>query len=266
VIRTEVNRVFIPTTVTDSYGRPVTGLRKEDFRLLEDGIEQDLSHFFIEDGPISIGVVFDVSGSIRNKLGPAQRAISEFLRLSARDDEFFLTTFRDQPELVQGFTNHVEDIESALALVQPSGWTALYDAMVMGIHYMKRATRNRRVLLIFSDGGDNNSRYSEGEVKNLVREANVRIFSISVQSHTPALEKLSAESGGDSYRVTKLDELPEVAAALSAKAHAEYVLGFTPPERQRDGKYHTVKVEILQPAGEPRLHVSWRRGYYGPLE
>jgi Ca-activated chloride channel homolog len=266
VIRADVNRVFTSVTVTDSYGRPVERLRKQDFRLLDDGIEQDLSEFFVQDGPISIGVILDVSGSVRNKLGQAQRAISEFLRLSSPDDEFFLATFRDRPELVRGFTTDAEDIEKEIALVQPSGWTALYDAMVMGIHQMKRASRTRRVLLVFSDGGDNNSRYTEGEVRNLVREANVRIFSISAQSHTPALDKLAAESGGCAYRVQKLDKLSEVAATLSAQAHAEYVLGFSPAERQRDGKYHNVKVEVIQPAAESRLNVSWRRGYYAPLE
>jgi Ca-activated chloride channel family protein len=266
VIRTDVNRVFIPTTVTDSYGRPILGLHKQDFRLWEDGVQQGLSEFFTEDGPISVGVVLDISGSVKNKLGQAQQAVREFLRLSARTDEFFLVTFKDQPELVHGFTTNPEDIEADFARAQPSGWTALYDAIVLGINQMKRASLNRRVLLILSDGGDNNSRYSEGEIRSLVREADVRIFSISMQSHTPVLDKLANESGGRAYQVHDLDNLPEAAAALSAEAHAEYVLGFTPPERQRDGKYHGVKVEVVQYAGEQPLHVSWRRGYYGQLE
>jgi Ca-activated chloride channel family protein len=266
VIRTNVHQVFIPTTVTDSYGRPIQGLRKQDFRLLEDGIEQDLSSFFVDDGPISIGIILDISGSVRNKVAEARQAVNEFIRLSSPKDEFFLITFKDEPELVRPFTTKVDDIESDLQAVQPSGWTALYDAMVMGIHQMKRASWNRRVLLVLSDGGDNNSRYTEAEVKNLVREANVRIFSISVQSHTPVLDKLAAESGGHGYRVPRLEELPEAIATLSAEAHAEYVLGYTPPERPQDGKYHVVKVEASQPPGEPRIHVSWRHGYYGLLE
>jgi Ca-activated chloride channel family protein len=265
-MRTDVNRVFIPTTVTDSSGRPVQGLRKQDFRLWEDGVEQDLSEFFTEDGPISVGVVLDISGSVKNKLRQAQRAVREFLRLSARGDEFFLVTFKDQPELVRGFTTNPEDIEADFAMAQPRGWTALYDAIVLGINHMKRASLNRRVLLILSDGGDNNSRYSEGEIRSLVREADVRIFSISMESHTPVLDKLAKDSGGRAYQVHDLDNLPEAAAALSAEAHTEYVLGFTPPERQRDGKYHSVKVQVLQYAGEQPLQVSWRRGYYGPIE
>ncbi len=266
VIRADVNHVFIPATVTDSYGRPVQGLQKKDFRLLEDGKEQELAHFFTEDGPISIGIVLDLSGSVRNKLAQARLAIHQFLGLSARDDEFFLVTFRDEPELVRTFTTHAEDIESDLEVVQPQGWTALYDAVVLGMNHMKKARHNRRVLLVLSDGGDNNSRYTEGEVKRMVRESNVRIFSISIQSNTPALDKLAAESGGRAYRVHKIADLPEVAATASIEAHAEYVLGFIPQDRLRDGKYHAVKVEVLQPAGEPRLHVSWRRGYFGPLE
>jgi Ca-activated chloride channel homolog len=266
VIRTDVRQVFIPTTVTDSHGRPVQGLRKQDFRLLEDGVEQPLANLFVEDGPISIGIILDISGSVRNKVAEARQAVIEFLRLSSPKDEFFLITFKDEPELVRSFTTNVDDIESDLQAVQPRGWTALYDAMVMGIQQMKRASRDRRVLLVLSDGGDNNSRYTKAEVKNLVREANVRIFSISVQSHTPALDMLAAESGGHGYRVPKLEELPETIATLSAEAHAEYVLGYTPPERPQDGKYHVVKVEIPQPPSEPRVHISWRHGYYGPIE
>ncbi len=266
VIRTDANRVLISTTVTDSYGLPVQGLHKQDFRLLEDGVQQDLSEFFVEDGPISIGVVFDVSASIQNKLVEARQTIREFLGLSTPGDEFFLVTFRDQPELVRGFTTEPEDIEADLAVVKPRGWTALYDAMVLAINHMKRATRSRRVLLIFTDGGDNNSRYSEAEVKSLIREANVRILSISVQGHSPNLDKLSAESGGRAYQVHKLEELPKVALAAGAEAHAQYVLGFIPADGLMNGKYHAVKVEVVPPVADARLHVSWRHGYYSPLQ
>jgi Ca-activated chloride channel family protein len=252
--------------VTDSYGRPVEGLQKQDFRLLRDGVKQDLSDFFIEDGPISIGVVLDVSASVRNKFAEARQTIGEFLSLSQPGDEFFLVTFRDEPELVRGFTANPEEINADLGVVQPRGWTALYDAMVLAIDHMKRASRGRHVLLVLTDGGDNNSRYSEAEVKSLIRESNVRILSISVQGHSPVLDKFAAESGGRAYQVHKLEELPEVAAAAGAEAHAEYVLGFIPSDGPQDGKYHTVKVEAAAPVASSRLHVSWRRGYYAPLQ
>jgi len=235
---------------------------------MQDGNRREISDFYSDDGPISVGVVMDASGSMQNKLAESREAVSTFLRLRAQGDEFFLVTLRDEPELVHGFTAEVKEIEADLAAVQPRGWTALYDAMYLAINHMKRASKARRVLLVLSDGDDNNSRYSGSEIRNLVREADVRIFSISVQSHTPFLDKLAAESGGNSYRVKNLGELPEVAARLSEEAHAEYVLGFTPSESPRDGKYHPVKVDLIQPAsgGDNELHVSWRRGYYAPLE
>lgn len=260
VIRTSVQQVLIPTTVTDTLGRPLEGLQKEDFRLLEDGKELDIASFFVEDQPISIGIILDISGSVRNKVAEARQAISQFLRLSSVGDEFFFVTFRDQPELVRGFTKSVDDIEDDLRGIQPSGWTALYDAIVMGVHQMKKATRERRVLLVLSDGGDNNSRYTKSEVKNLIREADVRIFALSIQSHTPILDKLAEESGGHGYQVPKLEDLSGAASKLSAEVHGGYVLGFHPPERTQDGKYHTVNVELRQPN---RFHVSWRHGYYG---
>jgi Ca-activated chloride channel family protein len=266
VFRADVNRVFIATSVTDLYGRPVEGLKKEDFRLLESGVEQPLAEFFVEDGPISIGIVMDGSASMRNKIVQTRKAVSEFLRLSSRDDELFLVSFQDRPELMHAFTTNVEEIEADLEKVQPNGWTALYDGMVLALNYMKKASRTRRVLLILSDGADNNSRYSEAETRNLVREADVRIFSVSVQSSTPALDKMAAESGGRAYRVSNLDELPEVAVKLSAEAHAQYMLGFNPQQELRDGKYRTVKVEVVQPDGDERFRVAWRRGYYAPLD
>ena len=266
VIRADVQQVLIPTTVTDPLGRPLQGLQKQDFRLVEDGKELDIASFFVEDQPISIGIVLDLSGSMGNKVEQARQAISQFLRLSPLGDEFFLLTFQDRPELVRGFTTSIDEIEDDLRGIQPKGWTSLYDAIVMGIHQMKKASRERRVLLVLSDGGDNNSRYTKSELKNLVRETDVRIFSISIQSHTPVLDKLADESGGHGYQVPKLEDLPDAASKLSAEVHGGYVLGFHPPERPKDGKYHAVHVELRQSKREAGLHLGWRRGYYSPLQ
>jgi VWFA-related protein len=262
----EVNRVLIPVTVTDMNDRKVEGLRKQDFRLFENGVEQEVSEFFVDESPASIGVVLDVSKSMRDKMEQSRQVVSSFMRMSAREDEFFLVSFSDWPELVHGFTTNVEQIEHELQALQPIGWTALYDAMHLAIGHMKRASRSHRVLLVLSDGEDNYSRYTETEIKNIVREAGVRIFSVSILNHAPALEKLAAESGGRGFRVRKIDELPALAVALSAEVHGVYVLGFNPTYQDRDGKYRTVRVEVVQPAGAQRLHTSWRRGYYAPLQ
>ena len=265
-IRLDVNLVLIPVTVTDSYERPVRGLHKEDFKLYEDTAEQSVSQFFSDDSPISVGIVFDASNSMRRKMDQSRLAVSEFLRMSSPGDDFFLLKFADRPELVHAFTADSAEIEDSLASVQPGGWTSLYDAMYLGINRMKRASHGRKVLMVFSDGDDNNSRYSEGELKELVKEADVRIFAISILDRSPALERICDESGGRAYRVRKLDELPELAAKISEELHSEYVLGYFPAKTERDGKYRKIRVELAKPADGPSLHASWRRGYYGPLQ
>ncbi len=265
-IRLDVNLVLVPVIVTDTYERPVMGLHKENFRLFEDGIEQSISQVFSQESPISIGIVFDASSSMVKKMEQSRLAIGEFLRMGMSSDEFFLMRFSDRPELLQAFTKNAADIESGVEHIQPGGWTALYDALYLAINHMKRAVHERRVLLVLSDGGDNNSRYSEREIKELVRESDVRIFAISILDRSPTLEKLADESGGRAYRVKRLEELPELAANVSADIHSEYVLGYLPAKRVFDGKYRKLRVDLIQPEGAPPLRASWRRGYYGPAE
>ena len=179
-IRIDVNLVQIPVMVTDPYERPVLGLKKTDFHVFEDGVEREISQFISEEAPISVGIVFDSSASMRPKMDQSIQAVREFLKMSLPGDEFFLTKFSDKPESVLGFTTQSKDIEDGMARIQPAGWTALFDAISLGIHQMKRASLSRRVLLVMSDGGDNDSRYTEREVRELVKEADVRIFSISI--------------------------------------------------------------------------------------
>jgi Ca-activated chloride channel homolog len=265
-IRVDVNLVLIPVTVTDVYERPVRGLQKSDFHLLEDGVEREITQFFSEEAPISIGIVFDASASMRGKMEQSLQAVREFLKMSLPGDEFFLMKFNDKPEPVSGFTSAAKDIEDSLPSIQPAGWTALCDAIYLGVHQMKHATHNRKVLLILSDGGDNNSRYTGREIKELVKEADVRIFSISILDRSPWLDAIAEESGGRAFRVRKIEELPELAANISAELHSEYVLGFSPTDRTNDGLYRKIKVELMQPAGTARLRASWKRGYYAPTQ
>jgi VWFA-related protein len=164
---------------------------------------------------------------------------------------------------VQGFTTDPADIEAGADTVRSGGWTSLFDAIYMGMDRMRHATNTRKVLLVLSDGGDNNSRYTETEIRRLVKEADVRIFSISIVNGSSTLEKISEESGGRSIRVKNLDDLPDLAAQLSVEIHSEYVLGYAPSDNQNDNKYHKVRVELTQPGGAARLRTSWKRGYYG---
>jgi len=265
-LRLDVNLVLIPVLVTDLYDRPVRGLSKENFRLVEGGVEQKITHFYNQDSPISIGLIFDASNSMRTKFAETRKAVSEFLRMATPGDEFFLLKFSDHPEHVTNFTTDISEIEDGVDSIRTAGWTSLFDAIYLGMDKMKHAKNTRKVLLILSDGGDNNSRYTESEIKQLVKEADVRIFAISILYGAPALEKITEESGGRALRVRNLDELPDLASNLSEEIHSEYVLGYSPAENQRDGKYRKVKVDLLQPTGSQRLRTSWKRGYYGPVQ
>ena len=265
-IRVDVNLVLIPVTVTDSYERPVRGLQKSDFHLFEDGVERQISQFFSQETPISIGIVFDASASMKGKMEQSLQAVREFLKMSLPGDEFFLTKFNDRPEPVFGFTSVATDIEQSLPSIQPGGWTALCDAIYLGVHQMKHATHTRKVLLILSDGGDNNSRYTGREIKQLVQESDVRIFSISILDRSPWLDAIAEESGGRAFRVRKIEELPDLAANISAELHGEYVLGFSPSDRTNDGLYRKIKVALEQTVGTARLRASWKRGYYAPTQ
>jgi Ca-activated chloride channel family protein len=264
-IRVDVNLVLIPVTVTDSYERPVLGLQKSDFHLFEEGVEQEISQFFRDEAPISVGIVFDASRSMQRKLDQSREAVKQFLKLSMPGDEFFLLKFSDAPAPVCDFTTDTQEIEHSLPSIKAEGWTSLFDAISLGVNKIKRARHGRKVLLVLSDGGDNNSRFTERAIINFVKEADVRIFSISIVERSHSLEAIAEESGGRAYRVRKLDELPGMAAKVSAELHNEYVLGFAPAERPIDGKYRKLKVELApQPEASGQLRTSWKRGYYSP--
>jgi len=265
-LRADVNRVLIPVTVIDALGRKVQGLHKEDFRVFQDGVPQTLTDFFVDEHPVSVGIVLDASNSMRDKIDPSRQALSKFLRMSSKEDEFFLIGVQDKPSMLHGFTKQVDEIEREMLAVKTQGWTALYDGMYLGINRMRHASGSDRVLLVLSDGEDNNSRYTESEMKNIVRESEVRIFSISVLGRAPSLERLAQESGGLAYHVRNLEELSDLSVALSSIIHGEYVVGFSPPTEARDGKFHAIKLELEQPKNGTRLSASWRHGYYSPLQ
>jgi Ca-activated chloride channel homolog len=265
-IRLDVERVLVPVTVVNSQGRKVEGLHKGDFRVYLDGVQQNISDFFMDEAPVSLGIILDASHSMHDRIDPALNALRAFLRVSLPGDEFSLITVRDRPTLVFPFTTHRDEIERELTGLPTVGWTALYDGIYLGVNRAKKASVGDRVLLVLSDGGDNNSRYTASEIKNIVRESDVRIFSISIEGRSPTIEKLALDSGGWTTHVQRIDELSEAAFSLSALIHGEYVVGFSPASLARDGKYHQTKVEVTQPADGTRLYASWRRGFYAPIQ
>ncbi|HEX5235395.1 MAG TPA: VWA domain-containing protein [Silvibacterium sp.] len=271
-----VNLVLIPLTVTDSMDRLVTGLEKDNFFVYEDNHLENLKSFSTEDAPVSIGVIFDMSGSMANKIIRARDSILEFMKTSNPQDEYFVIGFNDRPELIEDFTSSTEKIEERLANVQAGHRTALLDAIYFGLDKMKQAKYPRKALLVVSDGGDNRSRYTEGEVRSVVREAGVQIYSIGIFDPEAAtseerlgpllLNDICDETGGRLFKVDDVSEMGDIAAKISAELRNEYVLGYSPLNQKHDGKWRKVKVKLVPPAGLPPLTVHARNGYYAPLQ
>ncbi len=278
-IRIDTNLVLIPVTVTDPLNRFVTGLDQDSFKVFEDKAEQKVVSFGSEDAPLSIGIVFDTSGSMGPKLEKSRIAVTEFFKTANPEDEAFLVEFNDRPELVTPFTHNLEEIQNRLTFTQSKGRTALLDGILLALHSMKKARNPRKALVVISDGGDNSSRYTESEIKNLVKESDVQIYAIGIyepmQSRGRSPEELSGPglltdisepTGGRHFIVENLNDLPDVAAKIGIELRNQYVLGYNPSNSIRDGKYRKVSVKLIQPRGLPPLHAFWRTGYYAPTQ
>jgi Ca-activated chloride channel homolog len=275
-IRVDVNLVLVPVSVTDPLDRLVTGLEKQDFTIYENNSEEPIQSFSAEDAPVSIGVIFDLSGSMADKINRARSSIIAFLRTSNPQDEFFVIGFNDRPELMEDFTSDVTNIEARLDTLRPGHRTALLDAIYFGVNKMKQAKYDRKALLVVSDGGDNRSRYTEGEVRSMVRESDVQIYSIGIfDPYAPTREEqvgplllhdVSQETGGQLFQVDEPEEMGDIATKISAELRNQYVIGFKPGDVRRDGKWRKLKVKLTPPAGLPQLTVHARTGYYGPSQ
>jgi len=275
-IRVDVNLVLVPVTVTDPLNRLVTGLERQDFFVYENNALQKLKSFSAEDAPVSIGIIFDLSGSMTDKINRARNSILEFLHTANPQDEFFVIGFNDRPELLTDFTSNVDNIESRLLTVKPGHRTALLDAIYFGLNKMKQAKNDRKALLVVSDGGDNRSRYTESEVRAVVRESDVQIYSIGIfDQYAPTREEqlgpillhdVSEETGGQLFRVDDLGDMADIATKISAELRNQYVLGYRSDDAKHDGKWRKLKVKLVPPEGLPQLTVHARTGYYAPLQ
>jgi len=277
--RADTNLVVIPVSVTDTMNRFVLGLRRDDFRLIDNGVEQPIAHFSGEDVPLSVGLAFDTSGSMDFKMSTSRDAASLFLKTLNPDDEAFLVEFNDKVDLPVGFTSHPDEIRSALQNVQPRGLTALLDAVKFSLNEMKSARNARKAIVIVSDGGDNHSTYTAAQIESLVREADVEIYAMGVfdpilsLALTPEevsgprlLSEIATQTGGRAFAATISSDLPSVAARIAIELRNQYVLAYYPKDQVRDGKYHTVQVKVTQPAGVSALKLHWRQGYYAPSD
>jgi Ca-activated chloride channel family protein len=275
-LKVAVDLVLVPVTITDPMSRLVTGLEKENFELFEGSAKEEIKSFSSEDAPVSLGVIFDTSGSMSSKMDRAKDAVIEFFKTANPQDEFFMITFSDAPEVVSDFTSSVDEIQNKLVFAVPQKRTALLDAIYMGVSKMRQAKYPKKALLIISDGGDNHSRYTENEIKALVKEADVMVYAIGIydryfQSEEerlgPALlGEVAQLTGGRSFTVENPNDLGDVATKIGVELRNQYVLGYRPSKVVRDGKWRKIKVKLLPPKGLPPLRVYARTGYYGPEE
>jgi Ca-activated chloride channel family protein len=276
-LRVDVNLVQVPTSVTDPMNRLVTGLEKENFSVTDDNVPQTIRYFSSQDAPITIGVVLDLSGSMTSKFTRARKALTEFLRTSNPQDEFFVVGFNDRPSVIVDYTSDVDDVEARMVMLKPENRTALIDAVYLGLDHLRQAKYDRKALLIISDGGDNRSRYTQNELERVVRESGVQIYSIGIfdnyapsseEQLGPELLKQICESTGGRLFIVGSDtaDLADIASRISAELRDEYVLGYSPIETKRDGSWRKLKVKLAPPPGLPPLTVHFREGYYAPSQ
>jgi len=277
-LRIDVPLVLIPVHVATPMGASITNLGRESFRLYEDGVEQTITHFGKEDAPVSIGLLFDASGSMGNKIRKSAEAAAAFFKTANDDDEFFLIEFNERPKLTVPFTRDSDAIYRHIAHTRPVGRTALLDALHMSMVQMKNARHPRKAIVIFSDGGDNRSRYTETEVKDAMREGGMQIYSMGIfdsgtGKRTPEeqrgpglLADLAEETGGRHFAVENLADLPDVCTLIGNELRSQYILGYAPTNGARDGRYRRIQVDLELAPGAPLATAYHRQGYYAPAQ
>jgi Ca-activated chloride channel family protein len=269
--------VLINALVTDSQGKPVTGLSASQFRLQEDGVEQIIKFCSSEDVPVSIGLVLDTIGSMGDKIELLKKAAIQFVRAANPADEYFAVQFQARPEIAVPFTMDTDRLLGFFNGIEVGGSTALFDAIQLAVNEMRHARYPRKALFIISDGMDNHSRYTERETKRLISEVDFPMYGINVwqpqrsgnryaiQRQDPAtLDMLLPRTGGRVFVVRDLKKLARTTEMISQEIRYEYVLGYTPPNRQNDGKFRRVHINI-KPSVGLGLRVSHRSGYVAPL-
>jgi Ca-activated chloride channel family protein len=260
----DVDLVLVPVTVTDTLNRFVTGLEQEHFKILEDKVPQTIRYFYTQDTPISVGLIFDVSGSMSNAVDYSRIALEEFMQTANPQDEFFLISFSSKPHLLKNFTHKDDEITTELLTARIGGRTSLLDAIYLGLSKMREAKYPRKALLVITDGGDNSSRYTQKEVLRVLREADVQLYTIGIQGQDYApyfLLQMTKNSGG---RIYEGFDWADTASKISIELRNQYVLGYVPRNKTQDGKWRNIKVKLNAPKGLPELQVYLKNGYYAP--
>jgi Ca-activated chloride channel homolog len=274
-IRVNVDMALVPVSVMDGYGRSVMGLTSENFRVFDGARQVPIVSFGRQDQPITVGLIFDCSRSMRDKIRVAREAARQLYQQLNPDDESFLVTVSDRAELKHGLTSDLSELESALLFANPDGSTSLVDGVYLGLQQVRKSKNGRRALVVVSDGGDNNSRYTLHELEKLAVESDTQIFAMGLHEHPQTLEELQgpallaelcSKTGGTDFLIGDISQLSSAMGKVGVMLHNQYVLGYYPPDAgpAAAGKYRKIKVQLLLPSGYPPLSIHARAGYYTP--
>lgn len=279
-LRRDVDLVLVPVTVSDPLNRPILSLQQNDFKVYDGAVQQQVRYFSLEDAPMSVALVLDCSASMKNKIEYEYQALREFLSNANSDDEYFAITVSDKPKLIATATDSVGTMQDRLSAAQAKGRTALYDAIYLAISQLRTARYNRKALLIISDGGDNTSRYTRAEIKNVIEEGDVLAYAIGIFDDEPIpllrsieekmgrdwLSELTDASGGRTIAADDRRRIPEIAALISRELRNQYVLGYRPAGSLHDGKWHRITVKVTPVSESTRFQVHYREKYRAPSE
>jgi len=280
-IGVSVDLVIVHTTVLDKSGHFVNGLKKESFRVTEDGAPQAVTYFSQEDVPVSLGIVIDTSGSMRGKIELVTKASLALIKASNPEDQVFLIGFNDQVELLEDFTNDIDAITDSLENTIVSGGTALYDAIYLAVQKAQKGIKPKKALVVISDGEDKDSYYKLEEMVSKVQESDVQVYCIGFLSEAPkkglfgrwsksipekahdALERISTDTGARAYFPGKLTEIGTIVAEIAHELRNQYSIGYISSNTARDGTYRRLRVS-LEPDAAAGAQVRYRRGYVAP--
>ncbi len=264
--------VTLTVSVTDHDGRYVPGLNKKDFTITDNKAPQEIAFFSDVDSPVSVGIVFDVSGSMSGKkIEQAREALAAFIQTSHPQDEYFLIGFNSQPQLLLDRTRDGDAVMKRLSLVEPGGSTALYDASYLALEQVMRGTYAKRALLIISDGEDNDSRYTFSNLRRALRESDVVVYAIGIRGRASGrwsrygdnvLDELASVSGGKVFFPKNSARMNEALEQIALELRHQYSIGYRPSNFAIDGKWHRVKVKVTPPPEFNRVFIRSREGYF----
>ena len=263
-IQLQARLVSMTVTVSDPLGRFVTGLEKRNFQVFDDGVKQEITHFSDDDAPLTLGIIYDVSGSMGDLTSRSFQTLRRFFDTSHQDDEYFIIAFNDRARLVQDFTTSPSEIMSRVIFVKAKGSTALYDGVYLGIEKARQGRHQKKALLIISDGEENSSRYSGRELREMLKESDVPVYAIGISqlyAGMGTLQSLSGWSGGMTFAPADEPQTRDIYTRIALMLRHQYAIGFYPTDAASTVDWHKVRINVNAPRGLGRLSLNYKKGY-----